>query len=89
MILVLSPRRCTPELFYSTDGTDDCVVVSERGVIESGPNQCQTTLLITSVERFGINQTMALTVLVSFQKIVNVLRFFYNLSKKCLWACYH
>ena len=67
---MLSRVQCTAEVLATLDGTDPCVTVNEKGVITSSANQCEDTLLITAVERFGINQTLALHVLVSLMLLL-------------------
>lgn len=46
------------------DVVDECVSVSAKGVITTGPNPCEATVRVTSVERFTVNQTLALHVTV-------------------------
>ena len=65
---VLSDQKCSD--FDPDDKEEfDCLSVDKKGLISSGPNQCHATILVTSVERFGVNQTLALHVLASFHYI--------------------
>nr|CAB3264509.1 nuclear pore membrane glycoprotein 210 [Phallusia mammillata] len=41
---------------------DQCVTVNRKGIVQSGSNPCDASLRVTSVERFGVNQTLALHV---------------------------
>ncbi|XP_076808980.1 nuclear pore membrane glycoprotein 210-like isoform X1 [Clavelina lepadiformis] len=58
---VLTNRRCDTE---STPEGKDCVAVDKNGILTSFSEQCEATVLITSVERFEINQTLVLHILV-------------------------
>lgn len=64
-VSVLTDRNC----FDDDIKPVSCVSISKKGFITSGPNQCQATVLVTSVERFGVNQTLALHVLVSLEAV--------------------
>ncbi|XP_078481906.1 nuclear pore membrane glycoprotein 210 [Ciona intestinalis] len=46
------------------DQPDDCIQVSDKGLVTTGLNQCESSIQVTSMERFGINQTLTIHVMV-------------------------
>ena len=52
--------------YFAVTQDSDCVTVDDVGMVTSSEDECDATVLITSVESFNINMSVVVQVLVSF-----------------------